>query len=355
MNAKYFPVLRARQQEIDVLQKFDFGSQIIPIVEIIKEKDRKDNPESRYTIYSKLFNAVQSEKVIVDLPIYLTPKVSTSAEVRTFYLSTISNLHNRIAFYLEFERLRDKIIPVISILKPVSEETDTLIKQFEVLASIFPQLAFRIFYNNFDAAISELQLLELRPDDLIIYDLDTTNITNPIVSKHKKSMDLLYDHLYKIIIRSAINTDIQNVALDHEEVIGQADNSLRDLYKMPQWRFSAFGDYAGVKKDDITSGGGVSPGLVFYNPDENLYYGFRGPTKNLLEFEQTIIPAVLQMGFVNSWTEKNSAFIEGNPGYDRLINIRNGHEPSRSQAKYKWISIMHYLHCMKVLISQGAI
>lgn len=355
MDFKYFPVLRARQQEIDVLQKFVFGEQIVPIVEIIKEKDRKDNAESPLTIYSKLINNIQAPKVVLDLPIYLSPKVSTSAEVRTFYLSTISDLYNRIAFYNQFEALSDRVVPVISVLEPVSSEHETLIKQFEQISPLFPQVAFRIFYNNFDSAMAQIQNIDLRADDLIIYDLDTTNITNPIVIKHKKSLDLLYKNKFQVIVRSAINTDIQNTTLDHEEVIGQADNSLRDLFKMTPRSFNAFGDYAGVKKDELSSGGGISPGLVFYNPDENLYYGFRGPTKNLMEFEHTIIPSVLNMGFVDEWRKTNSPYIQNNPGFDRLLNIINGHEPSRSQAKYKWIAIMHYLHCIKVMINNGEI
>ncbi|MES2416749.1 MAG: hypothetical protein V4541_01105 [Bacteroidota bacterium] len=355
MNYKYFPVLRVRQQEIDVLQKFEFGNQIIPILEIIKEKDRKDNIETPLDIYSKIITKIKAEKVLMDLPIYLSPKVSTSAEVRTFFLSTISNLNSRIAFYSQFNELSERIIPVISILEPVSNDSETLIKQFEQLSIIFPQIAIRIFYDKFDIAISELQLINLRDNDIIIYDLETANITNPIVTKHKKNLDLLYKDYFQVIIRSAINTDIQNITLDHEEVIGQADNSLKDLYKLPQYRFNAFGDFAGVKRDELTAGGSISPGLVFFNPEENLYYGFRGPTKNLSEFEQTIIPSVLEMGFIKEWQANGSAFIIDNPGYDRLVNIRDGKEPSKSQAKYKWISIMHYLHCIKTMIIQGII
>lgn len=353
MEYKYFPVLRARQQELDVLQKFDFGDKMVPILEIIKEKDRKDNQRTPLEIYGDIICKVNAQKVLVDLPIYLSPKVSTSAEVRTFYLSTISRLDQRIAFYSQFSELSDRFVPVISILEPVSEEHDTLIKQFDALTEIFPQIAIRIFYDRFDIAISQLQLITLREQDIIIYDLETSNVTNPIVIKHKKSLDLLYKDKFQVVVRSAINNDIQNVGLDHEEVIVQADNSLKDLFQLPQYRFNAFGDYAGVKRDELNAGGGISPGLMFFNPEENLYYGFRGPTKDLSEFERTIIPAVLEMGFVKSWINTGSPFILDNPGYDRLLNIRYGKEPSKNQAKYKWISIMHYLHCIRTMIRLG--
>lgn len=352
MDYKYFPVLRVRQQEIDVLQKFDFGDQMIPLIEIIKEKDRKDNRKTPEEIYSDIINKVNAKKVLVDLPIYISPKVSTSAEVRTFFLSTIGRLDQRIDFYSQFYALSDKMIPVISILEPISEEQDTLIRQYNALKDIFPQIAIRIFFARFDIAFSQMQLIDIREEDLIIYDLETANITNPVVTKHKRYLNDLYEDKFKVVIRSAINTDITNVELDHEEVISQADNSLKDLYNLPQYKFNAFGDYAGVKRDELTAGGGISPGLMFYNPDENLYYGFRGPTKDLSEFERTIIPAVLESGFVRNWVATDSPYVINNPGYDRLLNIIGGLEPAKSQAKYKWISIMHYLHCIKTLILQ---
>jgi hypothetical protein len=63
----------------------------VPLIEIIKEKDRKDNLRSPVEIYSEIITKVKAKKVLMDLPIYLIPKVSTSSDVRTFFLSTISN------------------------------------------------------------------------------------------------------------------------------------------------------------------------------------------------------------------------------------------------------------------------
>ena len=38
MNFKYLPVFRARQQEMSVLNEFEFGKKINPMIEIIKKK-----------------------------------------------------------------------------------------------------------------------------------------------------------------------------------------------------------------------------------------------------------------------------------------------------------------------------
>jgi hypothetical protein len=351
MAYKYFPCFRARQQEIDVLKTFEFSDLMIPIVEIIKEKDRVNNTEDGEVIYSDLIRDIQSQKVLIDLPIYLELSVSTSKEVRKFVLSTIRDLDKRIEFYSKFSDQSDKAVPVISSLNPHSDEADTMEKQFTQLSGQFPIIAFRLFINRFDESLLELYKLNLRVGDLIIYDLDTVDITSPLVKKHKKDINEKFPNNYKIVIRSAINTDIQNIKLDHGSIVPEANNSLLELYNTAMYRFDAFGDYAGVKKDDITSGGTISPGFILFNPEDNLYYGFKGRMKSLSEFETTIAPDALNTDFVKGWIASTSPYYTGNLGLNKLEKIRDKTEPGRSQAKFKWISMMHYLHVIKVLIA----
>jgi hypothetical protein len=41
---KYMPILRVRQEEVKVLNTFNFGERIYPCIEIIKELDRAPSP-----------------------------------------------------------------------------------------------------------------------------------------------------------------------------------------------------------------------------------------------------------------------------------------------------------------------
>src|SRR5690606_1701648 len=101
---------------------------------------------------------------------------------------------------------------------------------------------------------------------------------NPIFRKHNRVLrDDRFQGLMKIIIRSALNSDIKNVGLNHNDVISEADNSLIETFEREN--FDAFGDYAGIKKDDMTAGGTISPGFIFYDPYDNLYYGFKAEEK----------------------------------------------------------------------------
>ncbi len=350
MAYKYFPCFRVRQQEIDILKSFQFPNTIIPLVEIVKEKDRKNRLDDGDVIYSDLVNSIQAEKVIVDLPIYLEISVSTSVEVSKFVLSTIRDLDQRIAFYQNFTAQSNKVIPVISSLNPHSDEADTMIKQFDALRVTFQHIAFRLFINRFDESLKELKKITLREGDIILYDLDTVEITSPLAVKHRKELDSAFPGRFRAVIRSAINTDIQNVRLDHASIVPEANNSLRDLYQT--YKFDAFGDYVGVKKDELTSGGTISPGFIMFNPEDNVYIGFKGKAKSLTEFEATIVPAALNTEFVTRWKAASSPYYVGNGGIEKLEDINNKKESGKNQAKFKWISMMHYLHCMKTWIDQ---
>jgi hypothetical protein len=352
MEFKYFPVLRSRQQEIDVLEKFDFGDDIIPLVEIIKEKARTNQKKEGYEDYLDLFSSIKSKKVLIDLPVYLDPTINTANEVRKFFFSTITLLEERITYFKLFSSLSKKVVPVISILQPYSDEADTLIHQFENLKIYFPQIAIRIYIKQFDDTINEISKIELRENDLIIYDIDTTDITNPLVKLHKTKLDFYNSAIFKIVIRSAINTEIQNVRLAHGEVIPQANNSLIELFAL-SCKFNGFGDFAGVKKDDISTGGTISPGFIFYSPLENMFYGFKGKTKSLSEFEDTIVPDVLSSEIILKLQRVGIDYLDNNLGYKKLLDIGTKIENGKSQAKFKWISIMHYLHSIKTKINRG--
>ena len=186
-----------------------------------------------------------------------------------------------------------------------------------------------------------------------MFDLDTIPITNPIIRKYTNRILTSFPNNSKVLIRSAINTDILNINLTHNDVIGEADNSLIDFYKL--YNFNSFGDYVGIKKDEIPAGGGISPGFIMYDPLDNVYYGYKGNIKKLSEFEDTIVPDVLNSPVIKNIESTHPTYLSGNPGFDTILRINNNTEPGKSQAKFKKISMEHYLHCIKTKILEGSL
>ena len=351
-NFEYMPIFRSRQQEIKVLTSFDFGNHICPMIEIIKEKDRKNNQRTPQEIYSEIIEKINGPKVFLDLPVYLKEASNTQDEVVKFIRGCIQDKEERVNFLTQFNDFEEKVIPVISSLLAATGETQTIQYQMENLEEEFSQLAYRIFHNTFDEDLEELEHLFDPETDILIYDLGKVEITSPVVRKQVNKLQKTLGSGFKVMVRSAINEEVQNVKLEHEEIVGEANNSLVEMYKTQG--FDAFGDYAGIKKDDLTSGGTISPGFIFYDPYENLFYGFKSDIKKLEEFERTIVPAVLNSPMVQNLQENYSEFIDGNPGIEMLRKIRDNEEESgKNQAKFKKISMDHYLHCIKTSIESN--
>lgn len=352
-NLKYMPTFRARQQEIIVLKSFDFGNNMYPLMEIIKEKDRSNNPKTSIEIYSEIIGAINADNVFVDLPTYIRDSSGMQDDVVAFNRTMLSNIDNRLAFYNALAAHSPKMIPVVSSLQIKTGQANTITQQFQNLKQTFPSVAIRTFTNTFKNDIAEIRAL-LTASDYLIYDIhEGLGLTNPVITQDRIELDTITAP-FKVALRSAINTDIQNVRLNHGEIVYEADNSLLDMFYQPM-HFNAFGDYVGIKKDDLTSGGTISPGFILYNPVNKLYYGYKGDVKNLAEFETKIVPSVLASQIAKDINATNPDYLNNqNEGWNTLLRIRDG-ETGKSQAKFKRISMEHYLHCIKVSIANGNI
>lgn len=347
------PTFRSRQQENLVLRSFEFGQHMYPMIEIIKEHDRKrdeDKQQPFHEIYGGLISDIKADRVFVDLPLYLKERASMKAEVITFSRSTIARIERRSEALIALAPLATKIIPVVSSYLHKTGEADSLEQQTGQLRQHFPSIAYRILYNHFQEDWPIVRELATE-NDFIILDLDTiapypSPVIRPIINAWRT-----FDVCPKIVLRSAINTDIQNVSLEHGEIVFDADNGLLDTYN-GALAAQGFGDYVGIKKDDLTSGGTISPGFLLYDAVNNQFVGFKGEIKNLAEFENTIVPGVLSSEFAEAMYFSDLPYLDEskNWGWQTLLNIREGRESGKSQAKFKRISMEHYLHCMRCKI-----
>jgi len=350
----YMPTFRARQQENIVLKSFDFGNNMYPLVEIVKEHDRKRSEETQQTfqeIYLSLLEGVTANKVFVDMPVYLKERASVKIEVLTFSRTVSSNREKRTENLLSLANVNQKVIPVISSYLNRTGEYDSIQLQVTSLRPTFNSIAYRILFNHFNEDWAEVSAVATE-NDFVILDLDTIPPYPSPAMKQIINTWRNFDTCPKIVLRSAIN-DIQNVNLEQNEIVFDADNGLLETYNTA-FKANAFGDYVGIKKDDLTSGGTISPGFLFYNPVNNQFVGYKGEIKSLSEFEDTIVPAVIASEAVTQMNESGLTYLnENNQGWQTLLRIRDRIESGKSQAKFKKISMEHYLHCIKTLIGAG--
>ncbi|MEN6387192.1 MAG: hypothetical protein ABFD79_18590 [Phycisphaerales bacterium] len=137
----------------------------------------------------------------------------------------------------------------------------------------------------------------------------------------------------------------------------EADNNHIDVDHMGIFGVNATGDYGGIKKDDLSAGGTISPGFIYYDAVENQYFGYKASIKGSLdEFRNTIVPDVINSAATTSMLAHIPPFVgPENPGYATLLRINEGDESGKSQAKFKRIAMEHYLHCMQIKIQTEAI
>lgn len=356
-NLIYMPTFRVRQQETIVLKSFNFGEHMYPLLEIVKEHDRArkaDAQKSFEDIHNELISEINAPHVFIDLPIYLKQSGSVKDEVVSFSFSVINDIDKRCEYINRLSVSSPKAIPVISSYLFKTGETDSIERQVNLLQPNFERLAYRIFPISFNIDFPIIKSL-VRPDDYIIIDLDQ-------IPPYPKSPPLRpiatalneFNNCCKILLRSAINTEIQNVKLDHGQVIFEADNNHIDVNTMTDFGVNATGDFVGIKKDDLTAGGTISPGFIYYDATENQYYGYRAAVKELIQFESLIVPAIISSEATQRMLAANPPFVgEDNPGYRTLLSISEGAESGKSQAKFKKIAMEHYLHCMRIKIEKG--
>lgn len=348
------PTFRSRQQEDLVLRSFDFGTHMFPIVEIIKPYDRKRTDQKPFEeIYLNLIDEISATHVFVDLPLYIKQRGSLKTEVLAFSRGVINDRRRRTDHLLSLAPLSEKIIPVVSSYWQKTGEANTVELQANDLRASFDSIAYRILVHNFDDDWTDVQRIA-REQDYIILDLDTiAPYPSPTLKRSVIRLWRSFDRCPKVLLRSAINTDVSNVKLDHGEPVLETDNGLLDMYKAG-FHADAFGDYAGVKKDELTSGGTISPGFLFYDAINNEYIGYKGKLKSLDEFERTIVPDVINSSEAVAMGAHELEFLsDSNYGWTVLNRIRNGDESGKSQAKFKRIALEHYLHCIRQRVEAG--
>jgi hypothetical protein len=366
----YMPILRLRGEEQKVLTSFYFGKHIYPCVEIIKEVEGKapqikkgikiktSESKSFEQLHASIFSQIHSDKIFLDFPVHMKLNKETKPEVVAFLKKVVFKRGEKTNYVLKFSPLANKIIPVISTYSQHSGELNSIVLQEKDLRPFFKSLAFRTFPNTFNNDLLQIQSIA-KSEDFLIVDLQDYEANPndddivPIVEKLSQ-----FKNCHIVVVRSALDADLTNIGLEHGKPVYEADNRLLKTYK--QLHGQSFGDYAGIKKDKVSKGIGISPGFIFYNPLENNFYGFRGSldakgksNQDLEDFETIIVPDVIKSEIVAHIKNSNLPYLStNNRGWQMIQNICRG-VSGKNMAKFKRISMEHYLHCIRTKIDAG--
>ena len=364
---KYMPIFRARQEENKVLKSFDFGDRIYPCVEIYKElirkppKPRKNTklPPKKQRVktfeedYLPLIDEINAKHVFVDLPVHLVPRAQMKADVLKFIRGVVLKRGNRTEYLKKFVQLSHKVIPVVSTYSEVSGERQSIVLQEADLRPYFGIIAFRTFLKTFSRDIAQIRSIA-KPDDYVIMDLEDLELDLEDEDLLDIAAELEGLNCHVIIHRNSISKELTNKERIHDRVVSKTDNGLLEQFHL--LKGGCFSDYAGIKKDGVIDGGGISPGFVFYDAVKNWFYGFRYREghRDLSEFETTILPAIVDSEATRRMDESILDYLGiENEGWNIIKRIELDGEPGQNAAKFKRIGMEHYVHCIKCRIVNG--
>jgi hypothetical protein len=124
------------------------------------------------------------------------------------------------------------------------------------LRPVFDTIAFRTFRESFSRDFAQLQSV-VRKNDYVFMDWEdfALDLDDPEINTINDQLVTL--NCTVVIHRNAIAPSITNIGLIHNAVVSSVNNSLIDVFR--DFGGSCFSDYAGIKKDNISDGGTVSP------------------------------------------------------------------------------------------------
>lgn len=309
----------------------------------------KDRPRKwTYSQFHRmLITAIKSDTVFVDIPIHFKIAGDTHLEVIKF-LRPMIDVDARIQKLKELNGI-EKMVPVISSYHAITGKTGSVKQQVNGLRKDFPRLAFRITAQDpgFESEMDQVEPCITAADHLIVdFGEDPIGLqsdsTKEIITRLSS-----FNTCPVVVLRSAIPNSLTYKSMENGTLIDDTDNRLLLQYK--DLSATGFGDYVGIKKDNLVKSGGSENtvyGFVYFDATENKYYGFKGDTPGREALKRDVIPKIISSEVSKRMSESAEGFLSPmNKGWILLHD-----EKTSSPADLKRVSMKHYLHCIKAMI-----
>ncbi|MBY7008657.1 hypothetical protein FDB15_12915 [Clostridium botulinum] len=335
----YVPVLKNRQEEIKALCFSSLSNKTLPLLEIVQAKSRSN---LKKTLLQELQGTLgNNTTVMIDILNLKSHKKSKEA-INEFFLQINKNPNYRLNLYDSLKPLKN-FIPIISYDPNNYDKLQNEIQHdVHYLRNNFRKLGFRLKVKHFNDALSEIKSV-IQNEDIIILDIEHKKHTDSSITDFSNKINNLKTskNLTTFIINSVIPEDLTNKNMSDGQPISTIDNSLRDNYL--SYGFDGFGYYTTIKSALPPSGGGISPGFIYYSYKSNKFIGFRGRFPNLDEFKNHIIPKLTSSKYWNNYPPIHHSNCSG---CNHILNLINTSESAKHQGKWKQISIKHYIYTM---------
>lgn len=336
----YMPIVKNRLIEMNVLReiyKIPLSSETIPMIEIIQEHARSNSAKTFIDDLEEILKQTSSF-VLVDILKTNIPK-STTETVREFLTKVNRKPGFALDLMLQLKKIHN-IVPVVS-YHPENIDAAAIKAEVEILRANYSKLALRIKSVTYYAVFPIFSSL-VESGDLIILDIDNASHTNPALKVMYKAIREIKNKIgvTTFIVNSTKSETITNKQLEDKQPILEIDNSLKEVYNASSYGFNGFGDYACVANTLPTSGGSISPAGIYYSRENNFFVGFKARKQDLSEFVY-IASSIVDSEYWKEYLEEHHKTC---PGCKMIYGISEGSENGKNQAKWKGITMSHYIY-----------
>ena len=298
----YVPMFKTKKQELSVSKEMNhcFSSETIPLYEILTDKYKvryKTDPKTNLEIREKkgkrmmrvketpsnddiitldfINNIVDNKKAFIDFFRFTIEKYGkrinvSSAELALKLSRDPESYKRRVKEVMRY----DNLIPTISIKQGFEFGKNELQDFLEDLQKQKESIALRITENyleNYGLIIKN----QLRETDYLLFDIGEQNPSSKVMEFEELQEMKLRANI--IVLNSPRKADLNNGEYIGTGITDLIDNSLRDVLR--EYGFKGFGDYAGLK-DNLSSKGGGRRGAalaLLYDYEKNGFYSFLNP------------------------------------------------------------------------------
>lgn len=350
---KYVPCLISSEAELLSLQNQNLTTNIMPLIQIVKDKKRDKSELSILTDLEEIIKKNNNVNFFITIPRNYSLK-KLKKPIEKFFITVdkrpnyITEILNRFATY-------SNVIPVIEV-NLSQYTTGDMKKLHDSISSKNGAFAYRVYSKKLDLIEDELKSL-ITEDDYVIYDLGNNNLYSNSIKKEKNKLNTLKKDINftSIVVKQVYSKELtffkfENKLIEEDDVAYDLIDF--DFYEDFSSDFDYFGDWAGIRTLPIYSGGMPYPSYLTIELDTFNHHSFRGIEKDAQSFESTLLPKYIKS---SHWKTLNNSHKNNCYGCDTINTFIARTAKVNSASKWKSITIAHFISSMDYKIAKSII
>ena len=357
---KYIPYLYSLEGELTALQNQNYSKDIIPLVNIVKDKKSVTSSKSILDNLEKIITNKTNNMFFINIPMNLElSKKNLKNPIEAFYKQINLDPNYQISILKKFSKFPN-VIPVIDVCASTYSIGDLAQIRSNLNAT---KVAYIFSAKKSTPIFSELSTL-ITSNDIFIYDLDSYDFFKKSIKNEIQQINTLKrSKKFKSIVIKQIYNDLTFFKLPNGEITSSCpgydciDSDFIDDFS--SFNFDYFGDHCSIRNVPIYKGGQSYPSFIGLHPNKFSHFGFIGKQQDINSHSSHLLPNISSSNYWNAIitsTHKNNCYGCSQINYFLGLSVPKGKSNPINNAKtWKTISISHYISMMDYKLNNNLI